>query len=353
MKRRKFIKDLSLAGLAAGVTTIRPENAFAQKKLRWRLALAVPKTLPIWGPGLVRFAKNVEILTGGGLHIRVYGAGELVPALGTFDAVKAGEVQMAHSASYYWQGKIPAAAFFTAIPFGMTANAMNAWLAAEGQKLWDELMAPHKLRCFPCGNTGPQCIGWFNKKISTLADLKGLKIRIPGLASKVFQKAGATPVLLPGGELFTSLATGVIDAAEWVGPFHDYTMGFHKAAKYYYGTAWHEPSATLELMVNQSAWDSLPTNYQTAIQIAAAETDRWIQMEWEGKNAAYLEKIDAETTVTRLELSEDILNAFRTYTSEILAEIAATSPLAERIVHSYSTFQKRFGAYQQWTNKGL
>jgi TRAP-type mannitol/chloroaromatic compound transport system substrate-binding protein len=353
VNRRTFIKSLGAAGVTSAGLSALPTAAYAQKKLRWRLALAVPKTLPIWGPGIERFADNVKTLTGGGLRIKVYGAGELVPALGTFDAVKAGEIQMGHAASYYWQGKIPATPFFTTIPFGMDANGMNAWLAAEGQALWDELMAPHNVRCIPCGNTGAQTIGWYSKKINSLADLKGLKIRIPGLASKVFQKAGATPVLLPGGELFTSLATGVIDAVEWVGPYHDYTMGFPKAAKYYYGTAWHEPGPTLELMINNAAWDSLPAEYQTAILVAAGETDRWMHMHWEGKNAEYMEKIDAEGKVTRLEFPDDVLKAFRTYTKEILAEISATSPMAKRIADSYSTYQKRFDAYQTWTHKGL
>ena len=353
MKRRKFLKSLGTASAAAIAATTVPRTAYAQKKVRWRIALAVPKTLPIWGPGLERFAEHVKTLTDGGLRIRVYGAGELVPALGTFDAVKAGEIQMGHAASYYWQGKIPAAPFFTAIPFGMGASGMNAWLAAEGQELWDELMRPHKVLCLPCGNTGAQSIGWYTKKIESMKDLQGLKVRIPGLASKVFQKAGATPVLLPGGELFTSLATGVLDAVEWVGPYHDYTMGFHKAAKYYYGTAWHEPAGTLELMINQSAWETLPTNYQTAIRVAAAETDRWMRINWEGKNAEYMARIDSETKIERLSFPADVLIEFRKYTKEIVEEIAATSPLAKRIASSYSTYQERFEAYQDWTHAGL
>ena len=353
MKRRDFLKSSSALSLIAGFPLL-PKNSSTKKlRLRWRIALVVPKTLPIWGPGIERFASNVEKLTDGQLKIRVYGAGELVPALGTFDAVSSGEVQMGHSAAYYWQGKIPAAPFFTTIPFGMHANGMYAWLESGGQALWDELMQPFNVFCLPCGNPGIQTIGWYRKEIKSLADLKGLKVRIPGLAGKVFEKSGATPVLLPGGELFTSLATGILDAVEWIGPYHDYIMGFHKAAPYYYGTGWHEPGAILELMINKKAWDDLPANIQLAIRIAAAEVDRWMQAQWEAKNAEYLAKIKAEGKIKLLQFPSDVLEEFRKSAKILIDEISATSPLAKRIADSYNNFQTLFDDYQNWTSQGL
>lgn len=353
MNRRKFLHKIALVGTSAAAMSFIPKAARAQKKVRWRLAAVVPKTLPIWGPGLERFAQNVETLTNGNFKIRVYGAGELVPALGTFDAVRSGELQMGHSAAYYWQGKIPAAAYFTAMPFGLSANGLSAWLQYEGQALWDELLAPHGILSIPCGNTGAQPIGWYRKKINSLEDIKGLKVRIPGIASKVFQKAGASPVLLPGGELYTSLATGVIDAVEWVGPYHDSLMGFHKAAKFYYGTSWHESSSQLELMINKKAWEGLDKNYQLAVKIAASETDYWMRTNWEAKNAEYFQKLKKEGAVKLLQLPKEVLAAFREHTKTIQAEIAATSPIAQKIDASYKRFQSIYSEYTNWLQEGL
>lgn len=346
--RRTFLK-VSAAGIVTTLAT-RPKLAFAAKttQLKWRLALGVPKTLPIWGSGINRLANTIAKLSNNHLLIQVYGAGELVPALATFDAVKSGALQMGHSASYYWQGKIPASAYFCAIPFGMQANCINAWMASTGSALWQELMEPYGVLSFACGNSGQQCLGWYRKPINTAQDLKGLKIRIPGLAGKVFAKAGATPVLLPGSEVFTSLATGVIDAAEWVGPYHDSLMGFSKAVDYYYGSGWHEPSSMLELMINKKAWDDLSDELKDIVKLAISETHAEMLSQWEMQNVLFFDKLKKETSVKLLSLNPDILIIFKKYADEVLGDIAESSALAQKIHNSYFEFKAQFEAFQKW-----
>jgi TRAP-type mannitol/chloroaromatic compound transport system substrate-binding protein len=276
----------------------------------------------------------------------------LVPALGTFDAVKAGTVEMGHSASYYWQGKIPASAFFTAVPFGMNANGMQSWISyGGGQELWNELYAPHGVRSFQAGNTGLQMGGWFNKEINSIKDFQGLKMRIPGLGGKVVAKAGAEPVLVPRGEIYTNLSTGVIDATEWVGPYHDYTLGLHKAAKYYYYPGWHEPGPVLELMINNEAWAKLPKELQQLVRTGANEMDRNMYAEWLAKDAEYFHKIQTETKTQIKKFPDDVLTTLKKHADTVKAEVAASSPLAQKVYDSFSNFQKSYDAHQNVTER--
>ncbi|NBW39876.1 TRAP transporter substrate-binding protein [bacterium] len=349
MKRRNFLKKTILYPAAVSATALASSltarsSAFAQKKkYRWRLALGVPRTLPIWGPGIERFAKLVKELTDSALNIRVYGAGELVPAMETFDAVRSQKIEMGHSAAYYWQGKIPASPFFTAVPFNTGALETLAWLqAGGGQELYEELMQPHGVVALACGATPAQMAGWFNKRIETQEDLKGLKIRIAGFANRIYKAAGASPVLVPGGEVFTSLSTGVIDAAEWVGPYHDYTIGLHKAAKYYYGPGWQEQGPLLELMINKKAWESLPKPFQNAIRVAANDTTLWMLNEFNAKNAEYLQKIRMSSKLEILRLPDSILTLLKQLSSEIMQEVAARDPMAEKVRSSLLAFQKNY-----------
>jgi len=236
-----------------------------------------PPKLPYLQTGADRFAERVKEISGGRLTIQVFAGGELVPPLGAFDAVTDGTVEMASGAAYYWAGKAPATQWFAAVPFGMNAQGMAAWFyGGDGLKLWEEVYAPFNLIPRPGGNTGVQMGGWFNKKIETIEDYKGLKMRIPGLGGKVVAKAGGTVVLTPGGEIFTNLERGVIDATEWVGPLHDLRMGFYKAAKYYYYPGWHEPGTTLEYIFNKKAYESLPKDLQMILDMASAESYAWM-----------------------------------------------------------------------------
>ena len=205
--------------------------------------------------------------TSGRLKIKVYGGGELVPPFEVFDAVSRGTVEMGHGAGYYHKGKVDAAVFFTAIPFGMTNNELNGWMYyGGGLELYQEVYSPFNLVPFPTGNTGVQMGGWFNKEINSIDDLRGLKMRIPGLGGEVLRRAGGTPVTLPGAEIFTALQTGAIDATEWVGPYNDASFGLHKAAKYYYYPGWHEMGPMLQCTVNKEAWDSLPADLQEIVR---------------------------------------------------------------------------------------
>ena len=351
MQRRSFLKAATAAGVVATSCTKKTASLKgSQKSFRWRLVMSVPKTLPVWGEGVVRFAKQVKDITEGRMDIRVYGANELVPAFEVFDAVGSGRVQMGHSAAYYWQGKIPAAPFFTSVPFGLNANGMRAWIkSGGGRELWDELYKPFGVKSFLAGNTGFQMGGWFRKPINSIDDYRGLKMRIPGLGGKVIEKAGAKPQVVPGAEIFTNLSTGVIDATEWVGPYHDYTMGFHKVAKHYYYPGWHETGPALELMVNRREFAALPISIQQAIEVAAAAVDRDIYAEWQAKDSEYLAKIRADSSVSIKPFPHAVLTKLRAYAEEVKQEVARSSPLARKIYASYSQFQKQFDAHQAVT----
>ena len=235
--RRDFIKNVSLStlaissGIISSCSNEKKENTSSAvdmgKTYEWKLVTTWPPHFPILGEYVDEFAKWVEQMSNGRLKIQVYGGGELVPALEVFDAVSGGVAEMGHGSAYYWAGKLPSAQFFGSVPFGMNAQQVNAWLYfGGGLDLWRELYSEHSLVPFVCGNTGGQMGGWFNKEINTMKDFVGLKMRIPGLGGKVIAKTGATSILAPGGELYTDLDRGVIDALEWIGPYHDSIMGF-------------------------------------------------------------------------------------------------------------------------------
>ena len=227
---------VACSGPEPGVTqqAVEPQQVY-----QWRMVTTWPKNLPGLGTAPERMAENIRTMSQGRLNIKVYGAGEVVPALEVFEAVSQGTVQMGHGAAYYWRGKVPIAQFFTAVPFGLTAQEMNGWLLhGGGMELWRELYARYNLVPIPGGNTGVQMAGWFNREINSLDDFKGLKMRIPGMGGEVFERAGGTAINLPGGEIFTSMQTGVIDATEWVGPYNDLAFGLHQVARYYYYPGW-------------------------------------------------------------------------------------------------------------------
>ena len=273
MKRREFLKGAgvsailggSLAGCdsteQAGTKTVAPAAPVAtQETIEWKMVTTWPKNFPGLGTGANYLAELIGQMSGGRLKVKVYGAKELVPAFEIFDAVSNGTAEMGHGAAYYWKGKSEAAQFFAAVPFGLTAQEMNAWLYhGGGMELWKEVYEPFGLVPTAAGNTGVQMGGWFNKEINAVADLEGLKMRIPGLGGEVLKRAGGTPVSLPGGEIFPSLQSGAIDATEWVGPYNDLAFGLYKAAKHYYYPGWHEPGTTLECFVSKKALEEIAT----------------------------------------------------------------------------------------------
>ncbi len=291
-------------------------------------------------------------MSAGRLKIKVYGGGELVPALETFDAVRSKAAEMGSGASYYWVGKAPAAAFFTAVPFGMNAQMINAWmLSGDGWKLYQELYDQFGLVVIPAGNTGVQAGGWFNRAIDSLDDLDGLKMRIPGLGGRVLAKAGGTPVLLSGGEIFTGLERGVIDATEWIGPYHDYLMGFHQIAKYYYVPGWHEPAAELEIIVNKEKFEELPADLQQIVITAALRLNHWVLSEFECKNAEYLEKLVNEEKVEIRHYPTEVLQKLRSFRDEVIEEMTANDPFAKKVYDNYDRFRRRMEFWAKSSEK--
>lgn len=364
MDKRDFIKNLGLAsaaGIAGGLSACSSNEQINQgpyinynNTYRWKMTTTWPPNFPVVGEGCKMFAEWVKKMSGGRMEITVYGGGELIPALEGFDAVSNGAVEMNHGASYYWAGKIPATPFFTAVPFGMNAQQMGAWIiSGGGQELWDEVYAPFDLKPMICGNTGVQMGGWFNKKIDKLADLKGLKMRMPGLGGKVLAQAGGTPMLVSGGEIYTNLERGVIDATEWIGPYHDYIMGFHQVAKYYYHPGWQEPGPVLELIVNNSKFAQLPSDLQEIIHTGAYRLNRWMMSEFDTKNGEYLQKIHNETQVEILPFPPEVMAGLKSATDEVLKDLTASDPQSEKVYSHYQNFRKQIKGWMDISEKAF
>lgn len=352
LKRKDFI-----IGLAAGTLSLPlilrglmgKSNAQGEgpsvatgKRYQWKMVTTWPPNFPVLGEGCNLFAQWVEEMSGGRIKIRVYGGGELVPALEVFDAVQSGAAEVGSGAAYYWAGKIPAAQFFASVPFGMNAQQVNAWLlSGGGQQLWEELYAGHGLVPIVGGNTGTQMGGWFNREINSISDLKGLKMRIPGLGGKVLERAGGAPVLLAGGEIYTGLERGIIDAAEWIGPCHDYKMGFHQIAKHYYAPGWHEPGSVLEMIVNKKIFEDLPPDLQAIIRAASLRMNHWMLSEFEMQNSIYLKKLIEEEKVSIRTFPPEVLDQLKAISESILEELGENDPASKKIYQSYRFFKEQ------------
>lgn len=325
-----------------------------QKTFEWKLITSWPKNFPGLGKGPETFAKMVNEMSGGRLTIKVHGAGEIVPGFEVFDAVSQGTVQMGHSGPYYWKGKAAAAQIFTGVPFGMNAQEMNGWLHyGGGLELWRELYQPFGLIPFAGGNTGTQMAGWFKKEINSVEDLKGLKMRIPGLGAEVLKKLGGVPVSLTGGELFTSLQTGAIDATEWVGPYNDLAFGLHKAAEYYYAFGWHETGTTLEFIANEKAFNELPSDLQKIVEVAARAVNQDMLDEYTARNNAAMQKLLNEHGVQLRQLPDDVIAALRSANEEVLKEQAEKDAMFAKIYQEYKTFQENIASFHEITEAQL
>jgi TRAP-type mannitol/chloroaromatic compound transport system substrate-binding protein len=346
--RRRFLSQGLSSGVAMAALAV-PTVARAQQTFSWKMTSAYPKGAPFYmdGPGSATdLARRIAEMSGGRLKIQVYGAGELIPALEGFDAVRAGTVEMNHANSYFWTGKTFAAQYFTAVPFGLNFQGMNGWLYdGGGMALWQEVYAPFGMVAFPCGNTGVQMTGWFKKEIKSVADLKGLKMRIPGLAGKVMAALGVDVKLLPGGEIFPALERGVIDAAEFVGPFQDRRLGLHKAAKNYYTTGWHEPATVSELLINKAAWDKLPKDLQAVVENASAACNVISEGYCQRTNAEAMEDLVKNQGVIARPLPDDVVKQLRATTQAVIAEAVAKDPLVKKVNDSYFAFKSRYDAW--------
>ncbi len=341
MDRRKFFKGAGLIGLAGILHTSSPPAVHAKKRVRWKMVTTWGPKAPGVGEGAELIARRVSELTGGNFQIKVYGAGQLVPALGIFDAVTKGTAETGHSASYYWAGRAPATQFFAAVPWGMNPQQVNSWLTnGNGQKLWDEVYKPFGIFALPAGNTGIQMGGWLKREITRVSQFKGLKMRIPGLGGKAIARMGANVVLLPGVEVFSALERGTIDGTEWIGPFHDKLKGLHQAAKFYYYPGWHEPGTVLEFPINIKAYEKLPKNYQVALRVAAAEANTWVLGRFDSANGAALHELTTKHGVKLRRWSDELLKGFYKASQEVYADLSAKDKMSSKVLEDYQKFQK-------------
>jgi len=346
MQRRDFIKQAGGASLALGAGTAGIGTVRAGTEYKWKMVTTWPKNFPGLGTGANRLAALIGEMSGGRIRVKVYGAKELVPAFEVFDAVAQGTAEMGHGSAYYWKGKSEAAQFFSTVPFGMTAQERNGWLYhGGGLAFWTKLYARFGLIPAPAGNTGVQMGGWFNKEIKSVADLKGLKMRIPGLGGEVLKRAGGTPVNLPGGELFTALQSGAIDATEWVGPYNDLAFGLYKAAKYYYYPGFHEPGTTLEAVINQAAFEALPADLQSIVRNACKVVNQDMLAEYTARNPVALQTLLEKHGVDMRPYPNDVIAKLHQLAKEVVSELADKDEFSRKVYTSYRKFLRQAKAW--------
>lgn len=348
MKRRDVIKKglIGAGGVAAATTIAAP--AIAEDRVEITMVSTWPRDFPGLGTGAQRFAQRVSNMTNGRIKVNYYAAGERVGAFDAFDEVASGNAQIYHGAEYYWTGKHPAYGFFTAVPVGLTASEMNGWIRfGGGQELWDELAAEFGLKGLMCGNTGVQMGGWFREEINSVDDLKGLKMRMPGLGGSVLSKLGASPVSLPGGQIYENLISGAIDATEWVGPWNDEILKLYEAAKYYYYPGYHEPGSMLSIGMNKKWFDGLSKSDQLIIEAAASMENDVMLAEYNAKNGAALQRLITQQGVKLRKFSNDIFDAFGEAAEEVFEETRDHSALAGRVVDSFEKARREIGAWTE------
>ena len=308
-------------------------NVNRGRKTELKIATSWPAHFPIMGTGVDRFAERVAQISGGQLSIKLFPKNTLVPALAVFDAASSGQIDGFHSGPYYWKGKNSAFSLFSGFPFGMTAEELNGWIAyGGGMELWRELYGRYNLYPFAGGNTNIQMGGWFRKPITSLADMDGLKMRIPGLGGEVMSKLGVNPILLPAGEIYTSLERGVIDATEWVGPYLDLKMGFYKVAPYYY-SGWHEPGSILEMTFSKHTWDKLAPEQRAIIECAVAELNSTMTTEFQARNAEAMQDLAANGVELR-QFPDEVTEAAKKALQEVVAEQSAANDDFKRVFES-------------------
>jgi TRAP-type mannitol/chloroaromatic compound transport system substrate-binding protein len=338
MDRRQFV-----AGTGVGITACAaafPKPAIAQGVRELKMVTTWPKNFPGLGTSVERVAQSITALSAGRLQVKVFAAGQMVGAFEAFDAVSSGLADIYHGAENYWAARSAAFPFFCAVPFGLTAAEMNAWVYfGGGQALWDELSAGYGLKPFLCNNTGPQMGGWFTKELTGIASFKGLRYRMPDPGGEVLRRLGAVVVNLPGGEIVPALKSGAIDASEFIGPWNDMAMGLHKAAKYYYYPGFHEPGSALSLVVNKKLWDSLAGTDRSVIETAAAAENCLSLAEMTTNNAIALQELAKDPAIEIRKLDDSILQALGKISGEVLAETSRKDELTRRVYDSFMKFR--------------
>ena len=343
ISRRNLVRS---GALAAGAIAA-PSVARAQTR-RWRMVTSWPKRLPGPGRSAERVAERIAALSGGRIQVTVHAAGEVVPAFEVLDAVGNGVAELGHTAAFYWQGKQPAAAFFTTVPFGLTPSEHVAWVeAGGGQALWDDLYKPFGVKPFMGGNTGVCMGGWFRRELAGLDDLRGLKIRSLGLGGEVYRRLGATPQTTSPGEILTSLQSGVLDAVEFVGPGTDIALGLYRAAPFYYGPGFNKPNGTGEALVSLKLWDSLDAETKAIVAHACATEANFALAEMERLNAEALAALPERHGVKLRSFPAPVVAAARKQATDVLAELAGRSELARKTHDSYTAFRERTTAWSR------
>ena len=357
MDRRKFITTASASGAAlilAGCnesnrkaidyskhpkkhTESKSFNINKNKKTTIKLATSWPAHFPIMGVGVEEFAKRLQTISSNSLQIKLYAKNVLVPALAVFDATSSGEIDAFHSGPYYWKGKNSAFSLFSGMPFGFTAQEVNSWMIyGDGLKLWREMYARYNLYPLLGGNTSIQMGGWFRKPINSLKDMQGLKMRIPGLGGEVMAKLGVNPILLPAGEIYTSLERGVIDATEWVGPALDIKMGFYRVAPYYY-SGWHEPGSILELTFNKHSWDKLSDEHKAMIEVASSEMNANMTYKFHSQNIYALQKLTS-LNVKLAKFPKEVSEAGKKALIKVVDELSSKNDDFKRVYESVASY---------------
>jgi TRAP-type mannitol/chloroaromatic compound transport system substrate-binding protein len=345
MKRRHFLQAAGIAAAASAVA--KPAIAQSAPELRWRLTSSFPKSLDTIYMAAEIFSKAVAEATDNKFQIQVFAAGEIVPAITAADAVQNGTVEMCHTSSYYYFGKDPTFAFGTAVPFGLNTRMQNAWMYhGGGMELMNDFYKKFNIIGFPAGNTGAQMGGWFRKEIKDVADLRGLKMRIGGFAGTVISKVGVVPQQIPGGEIYTALERGTIDAAEWVGPYDDARLGFHKVAPYYYYPGWWEGGPMIHNFVNLDKWNSLNPAYRSLVRTASSLANEWMVAKYDTVNPPALKKMLAEGVVQFRQFPAPVMDASLKAAFEVYAEVSARNADFKKIWDSLLAF--RNDAYLWW-----
>jgi TRAP-type mannitol/chloroaromatic compound transport system substrate-binding protein len=351
MQRRSFVHGAGIAGvLAAGVA---PAVVHAQANIRWRLASSFPKSLDTIYGGADVFAKQVSAMTGGKFQISVHAGGELMPAFGVVDGIQNATVEMAHTAPYYFFGKDPTFAIDCAIPFGLNSRQMSAWMyEGNGQKLTREFYAKFNIVNFPLGNTGAQMGGWYRNEIKSLADIKGLKIRIGGFGGAVLARIGGVPQNIPGGEIYQAMEKGTIDAAEWVGPYDDAKLGFNKVAPHYYYPGWWEGGPQLALYVNSKAYESLTPEYKAILQSASSHAHVDMQAKYDARNPIALKAlVGSGTKLSRF--PKDVMEAAFKEAMALYGELSASNPAWKKIYEDYASFRRDQNLWFRFAEAGF
>lgn len=352
--RQRGISRRHILSATVAVPLAAPAVARAQDNTEWTMVTAWPKGAPGVGVNAQRFADRIGAMSGGRLTIRLFAAGELVPPFECLDAVQQGTADLAHGTPYYWAGKAPVLHFFTGVPFGMTALEFTCWLRfGGGQALWEEVYAPFGVLPFYAGSSGVQAGGWFNRPIDTPDDLRGLRFRIAGLGADVLKRLGVEPVLMPPGDIFSSMTSGAIDGADWVGPWNDLAFGLNKVAKYYYMPGFHEPGPSLEVIVNQAKFAALADDLKAIITEAAGATALETTADFQYHNTKTFPALADDPDIEVRHFPKDVIERVRQETAAVLEALAQTDELTQRVYDSHMGYLAECETYAPWSELGF